>query len=399
MAFADTSAATMAYAPEVTYGVNPVAGSKYLRFTSDSLNQTTATTVSEEIGASRSPRETVRTSISAEGDVNFEFSENTFEDLFEGALGGDFSTPIALTARSINISGVAAGQFTLTDTGGTAFTDAVEGQWLRLQDFDVNGTIYARIVTKTSNGVVVAQGTRSDGVAVTNESGNADIDVHGSHLKLGTTKKSFTIQRAWTDISLFDLFTGMVVGGASITISPEEIINGSFSFQGVKQEEFLTNQMGTIQAAGSESVANAIDNIEGIFEGVFTEESPLCITELTINIDNQLRTRLCIGNFGAVDVGLGTANITGSLTAFLENETQLEKYLNFEDSKLSFRLTDEEGRVTIFTFPAIKFTSGQNVISGNAADGLVELEWAAGVEGGISNSAMTIDTVPNPTGS
>lgn len=386
--FADTSHAAIAIAEESSYGVNPATGAYYARFTSDSLKQDNETKVSAEVSGDRNPRGQIRTNVSASGDINFEFSDNNFDNLLEGALTSTFSTPMNVNAISVTISGASGGQFVASGTG--AFTDAVEGQWVRFTGFSTNGTIYARIVTRTSANQATLQGTRDDGTAVTNEVGGS-VYVDGSHMKLGTTKTSYTIERQWLDINVFELFTGMNVASAKLTIAPGEIINGSFSFLGSKQEDFDTSQIGTIAAAGGERTVNAVDNVEAIFEGVFTDEADFCFTEISFNIDSKLRAQNCIGELGASGIGLGVAEITGTIKAFLSDKTLIDKYLNFEESRLAFRIVDSAGNVMIFTFPQIKFATGQDVISGNAADGIVELTWAAEKEDGVSNSAVTID--------
>lgn len=398
MAFADTSSAKIALVKESTYGTNPGSGFTYVRFTSDSLVHDTESAVSEEVTGDRNPQELVRTNISASGDINFEFSANNFDTLLEGALTNTWSTTIAFDEVDVNIENVSSGTFDLDEPANNGvFTNASVGQWLQLSGFTTNGTIYGRITVKNSNSNVTVEGVRSDGAAVTNESGQT-VYIRGSQLKLGTTKTTFSIERQWDDINVFELFTGMAVSTASLTIAPGSIITGAFSFLGAKQDDFATTQAGTPTAAGTERIVNAVDHVAGIMEGGFTSESALCFTEISFSIDNQLRAQNCIGTLGAVGIGLGVAQITGTLTAFLEDKNLIEKYLDFTETKLAFRIQDtlagSDRNIYIFTFPSVKFQTGQDVISGNAADGLVELEWTAQVESGGSASAITIDRMP-----
>lgn len=390
MAFADTSNAAIAIAKEVTYAVNPATGAVYARFTSDTLAHETESKSSEEVTGDRNPRGLIRTNISARGDLNFEFSDNNFDLLLGGALTSTFSSPLAVTNADVTISGASGGQFSLSSTS-SPFTSVVVGQWIRLEGFATNGTIYCRVIAKADADNLTAQGTRDDGTAVTNEVAASGIDVDGEHMKLGTTKTFFTIEREWLDVNVFDLFTGMAVGAASLTITPGDFISGRFSFLGAKQQVFTSSQIGSITAAGGERVLNAVDNVDAVMEGVFTSESTFCFSEISFDIDNRLRAQNCIGTLGASGVGLGVAEITGTLKAFLEDETLLSKFVDYQASKLSFRLLDSDGNVMIFTFPQLKFATGTDFITGNAADGIVELTWTAEKENGISNSAITID--------
>lgn len=388
--FADTSNAAIAIAQESTFGVNPGSGFVYARFTSDTLEQDNASKTSAEVTGDRNPRGLVRTDVSAKGDINFEFSANNYDILLEGLLTDDWTGELGVSAHNLTISGVSSGAFTVTDNTGGGFANAVLGQWVKLGGFSTNGTIYARIVSKTSSSVVGVHGTRAAGDAVTNEVGtNNTID--GSHLTLGTTKKSFSIERQWLDIAVYELFTGMTVSTGSMKIAPGEIMTGKFSFLGSSQDDDTVSHAGTPAAAGGELVMNAVDNVEAVMHGSFKSNSTMCFTEISFDMNNKLRLQHCIGTLGAVGIGLGVAEIKGTLKAFLEDITLIDEYLNFSLTSLAFRLKDSSGRTMIFTFPQIRFGTGRDSISGNAADGVVDLTWTAEKEDGISNSAFTID--------
>jgi len=388
--FADSSNAAIAVSKETTFGVNPGSGAVYARFTSDTLEQDNASKSSAEVTGDRNPRGLIRTDLSAKGDINFEFSANNFDILFEGMMTNHWTPELAISAHNLTISGASLGTFTVTDATGGGFANAVLGQWVKLGGFATNGIVYGRIIAKASSSVVTCQGTRSGGGAVTNEVGTANT-LDGSHLSLGTTKTSFTIERQWLDVAIYELFTGMTVSTASMKIAPGDIMTGKFSFLGSKQVDSGTSAMGSIAPSGGELVMNAVDNVEAVMADVFTRNSTFCFTEITFDMNNKLRLQHCIGSLGAVGIGLGVAEIKGTLKAFLEDMSLINEYLNFTLTKLSFRLKDQNGRVMIFTFPQIRFGTGRDPITGNAADGVVDLSWTAEKEDGISNSALTID--------
>lgn len=86
----DASRAQLYYVEEAAWGTTPASALKALRMTGESLKQATDTTVSNEIRSDRQVPDVVRVGARAEGDVNFELSYGTFDELLEGALMSDW---------------------------------------------------------------------------------------------------------------------------------------------------------------------------------------------------------------------------------------------------------------------------------------------------------------------
>ena len=82
----DSNLASIAIAAESTFGTAPTTGFKTFRYTGESLNYNISNTQSAQIRADRNVNELVRTDASASGDLNFELSYGTLDDLLEGLL-------------------------------------------------------------------------------------------------------------------------------------------------------------------------------------------------------------------------------------------------------------------------------------------------------------------------
>jgi len=82
----DSNLASIAIAAESTFGTSPTTGFKTFRYTGESLNYNISNTQSAQIRADRNVNELVRTDASASGDLNFELSYGTLDDLLEGLL-------------------------------------------------------------------------------------------------------------------------------------------------------------------------------------------------------------------------------------------------------------------------------------------------------------------------
>ena len=84
---ADANSAEIRFVEETTYGTTPSGPPtlQVLRYTSDSLKQTTDSTTSNEIRADRAIADVIRTGARAVGDINGELSYGTYDELIRAA--------------------------------------------------------------------------------------------------------------------------------------------------------------------------------------------------------------------------------------------------------------------------------------------------------------------------
>ncbi len=93
MAFTDASGTRLAYVAESTENTTPSSPSfKNLRFTSESLNYEKQTVVSDEIRPDRNVSDLIDVGYNVAGDINFELSYATFDDLLEGVMFNTWAT-------------------------------------------------------------------------------------------------------------------------------------------------------------------------------------------------------------------------------------------------------------------------------------------------------------------
>ena len=77
----DADRVNLSYSEESVFGSDASLGTKKaIRFTGESLKQTTGSANSAEIRDDRQTSDVVRTNAQADGDINFEFSADTFDD-------------------------------------------------------------------------------------------------------------------------------------------------------------------------------------------------------------------------------------------------------------------------------------------------------------------------------
>lgn len=386
---ADSSQAQVYYVEEDNWGETPSgAEMQEMRVTGEDLGQTTDTTTSEEIRADRQNSDVLRTNVSAEGSVDIEVSHTAYDDLIAGAMMNEWSDPIALSASDIGADG-SADEFTAPDGSGTDFTaeNITVGQWILVAGFSHeanNGYFRVSSIAQDALGVEFS--------SLTTESSGPSITIDGKNIANGTTERSFSVEKFFSDVGEYISFRGMMVGSFSATVETESIITGSFGFQGDRAIADGSSIGNSTAAAPQKKVMNAIDNISHVMEGGV--ENPARFNTFSFEMNNALRPQTEIGKLGATDIGLGTVEVTGSLGAYFEDRTFFEKYLNFTETSFSFLAEGNAGNSYMFTFPRFNFTEGEVVASGRDEDVMAEMDFTAMKEVGGSEKTMIIDSFP-----
>lgn len=373
----DANRVAMKYVQESTFGTTPSTPTmKTLRFTSESIKQATQSTRSREIRDDRQIPDVIRTGISVEGDVNFELSPGG-----SGTAGPhDDFVLAALQASAWAADVVSTGSYavgtstTITRASGSFVTDGlVAGTWAKSSGFvnSANNTIF-RIVT------VAALTLTISGVTLVVESAVSATIRQGGYASNGTTQVSFTLQKQFGDLSSkYEYDRGMTIGAMSLKLGADSIVTGSFSFMGSRQTSGTSDLASSTTTAAANDVFNGIDHVLGVLEGGFASANVISITELDFSASNALRARQVVGTLGAQSIGAGTFEVTGTMKAYFENETLLDKYLNFTKSSLAvvFRSSTNTGYVV--EFPAVKYTDGGRVAGGQDQDVMADLAFTA----------------------
>jgi hypothetical protein len=380
----DSSSVQLFFVEESQWGVTPTNSPDVLsefRFTNESLTQNIQTATSEEIRSDRQVSDIIRTQVGAGGDVGIELSYGSHDPLLAGGLYDDFSTPVNETGLTVTITlpSPLNNTATLEVSGGSPdpLRNVVVGQFVQLG---------GSLASPTNDGFykVTAKGTGSPHtLTVTPAPPSAEViasaTLKGTFIKNGTTRKSFTVEKLFSDLSPleYQLYTGMRVGSMDLTITPGAIINGTFSFQGKNLTASSSSAAAGTQALSANDVMNAVDNITDILvDGVPVSDQAACFTNVQFTVENNLRDQPCIGSLALGGIGIGRTNVSGTLEAYFRSRALFEKYLNFDTVSVSFRAT-LGGNSYLFDFPAVKFTSGQVVAGGNDQDVITSLNFEA----------------------
>lgn len=183
-------------------------------------------------------------------------------------------------------------------------------------------------------------------------------------LKAGTTRRSFTIERFFGDILTVDKpyhrFTGVEFNTLSLAIQANAMVTGTF---GVLGQSMVTSTASVTGATYNPATTTSpLDSFTGTLQEAGV---PIAvITEIQLNVENGLEARYVVGSKQSIRPSIGRSNVSGQVTAYFENSTLLDKFINETESSIVFELPDGAGNLYTVTLPRIKYTGGQPDVDG-----------------------------------
>lgn len=348
---------------ESVLGETPASGDfSTARFTSESISGTPTTTQSQQIRSDRMSSGQISVGLEVGGEINFELAKDPVFDLFmESAMLNDWDTVAAVT---VDLT-LDASAKTLTRASGDFNSSLDVGDIITLSGFSnsVNNT-QAQVVAINSALEIKVVFNESAGVVV-NETGTGTSFQRADRLQIGSTKKSFTIEKAFLDLANKALiYKGQLINTLNLNITYGEIISGTVGFNGTKYEaadaasEFATYTRTILPASTTNAFNGSIDMpfVNSSSTGTL-DEATFCIQSASITLNNNLQAQTCIGEAAPKDYSPGEASIEVSLSAYLadSNWNFLAKKLSQEPFALGFMVKNAGGFYG-FYLPAVQTT-------------------------------------------
>lgn len=194
-------------------------------------------------------------------------------------------------------------------------------------------------------------------------------------LKVGTTLKSFSIEDYLSDIDQARLFTGMAVSSANFSIQPNQMVTTTFSMVGKDMTVSATEK--TIDAA---TVAQPFDAYSGaltIGDNGGSLSSIATVTSVEFSVDNALSPTFVIGSDSTPQLEYGRATIEGTITAYFEDLTLINRFINETESAFKVTVDDPTAANEYgFFFPKVKF-NGADAPLANPQSRLITLPFVA----------------------
>ena len=154
-------------------------------------------------------------------------------------------------------------------------------------------------------------------------------------LLAGTTRRSFTVERYHADITQYIRSTGCNFNSMSLSIAPNSMVTGSLNVVGKDLAVSSTILTGATYA--DDTVTQPFDS----FTGSITEggSSIATVTSLELSIDNGIEALYVVGSDSTLEPSVGKSTVSGTVTAYFEDATLINKFIAETSSALEFVLS------------------------------------------------------------
>lgn len=384
----------IAFIPESTYGVTPAAGNfQTARFISEGLSGSPDTVESQQIRVDRMSSGQVVTGLQVGGDLSFELArEAALDEFIQSAMYSTWNNLATVTADLTITTGAA----TIDRAAGSFITDGLAiGDFLQLAGFsNAENNVLVMVTGITDADTITYVGPED----MVDEAGSGTTYERGDKIGIGTTKNSFSMEKAFTDLTTKAIvYRGMIASSMSLDVAFGSLISGSFSFSGNDYEtvnagvDFITDGRTLDAPATTNTLNGSVDMpfIASAGTGALST-SDLKLQSVNISMDNNLSAQNVIGSIAPEDYSAGTAQIEISLTAYLRDDAWniLGKKLTQEAFALGFVVQNAGGYYGFF-MPSVQVSFDDPASGGQNQDITLDMSGQAKV-GSNGESALTI---------
>lgn len=383
------------YKIEGTYGTTPTSPDwTPFKHTAINIALTKATFASEIIESHHQVADFRHGNKSTAGDVNTELSFADFDDLLEAGFCSTFAAKATKTGITIS---AAAADNSYNDSGNGFVTAGFEvGDIVAVTGFtgNVANNITRGVITSVAAGKIIIGGTDGDVIVDDAAGESVTISTVTQRLKLGTTRRSFSLLRHFSDLSSgdkpFHVLAGQEVAKIALSAKAGEKITATFSFIG--RDLSLPAETAP---SGSTYLSQTDNRIFDAFTGLIKEggSEVSIVTEFSVTIETGIAAdRFVVGTDLMNRPNLGKFKVSGTLTMYFEDDVHYLKFINGSDSSAELSMDDLAGNNISITLPKFKYTGSAPDVSATG-DITLSMPFEAYYDTTTSTSVM-IDYTP-----
>lgn len=194
-------------------------------------------------------------------------------------------------------------------------------------------------------------------------------------LKNGSTRRSFTIQKAFTDKSKYQYFRGCEVTTMSMDLTQGAIVTGAFGILARTSEDGAIDLDPTPTASLTNSVFNTGAHFKNFkINGTSYSDG---VRKVAFNATNTPREQRQMGTTALAGVGIGRFNVSGSFETYFGDATVInDSIANDTYLTIAYDL-DIAGVGYTISFPKVKATTRTIVAGGVDQDVVLNVSWQA----------------------
>lgn len=355
MAIASGVAKQLRYKIETQFGTAPGAtGGQSLRRVESSLDVNKDTYESAEIRSDYQVSDFRHGMRRVSGSINGELSPKTYADFFAAALRKDFAAGQSNGSLTLTITGT-ANPFTLAATGiGTGIK---VGDVVRLTGASLNAANVSKnlLVTASTTDSITVYTLNGSALVAQSSIASCTCAVVGKKTMVpatGHTDKSFAIEHWYSDVAQSELFLGCKVNGVNIDLPATGIATVGFDMLGKDVTTATAAYYTSPTAPTTQGVVAAVNGLLMVGSTVIG----IC-TGASISIEGGYTQEPVVGSNSAPGIFPGRVRVSGQFTAYFEDATMRDAFLNESELKLVMALTctnDAASDFITFVLPRIK---------------------------------------------
>lgn len=309
------------------------------------------------------------------GSITGEISPGTYWDFIEASMRG--TEEAAITAGPTDFTSVAADHTTSAFTlgGGNPVTKGFRtGMVVRftgLSDADNNSKNFVILGFSNSNNRTVTVSPAPDTMTADTSFAMVSVGKRVFVPATGHVSRKFAIEEYHGDIDRARLFTECRAAGFTFTLPASGMSTCEFPFMGRDMElyestnaPFFTSPT-DVGTTGILAAVNGLLQVNGSTLGV--------VTGLSIKMDLSPSSDAVVGQDFVPEVFLGRANVTGQVTAMLEDFDLINNFIDEDEVSILAYLTSSNvsaaDAMTIL-LPRVKFSDADVALQGEGAQTL-----------------------------
>lgn len=180
--------------------------------------------------------------------------------------------------------------------------------------------------------------------------------------RIGVAAQYLSIEDGALDISQFRKFSDMVVSRAKFRFVPNTMVMMDCDLVGTTMSIAATTQAGVLQPATNNTPYDSING--ALYDNAAETGNELAIiTSMEIDINNSAQPIFALGSVNAVDIERGPGRVTGTLTAYYQDATWINRHINETEFSLVMNITDPLGNALEFRMDRCKANAADVPVS------------------------------------
>lgn len=197
-------------------------------------------------------------------------------------------------------------------------------------------------------------------------------------LKNGIARKTFSVEET-LELGATDSFSRFVraeVNTMSLNIPARGKVTGSFGMM-ARSEALATAIISgaTYTAANTKPMMTASAHVAELTIGSISPAPK--VRNLTLEINNNLRTRPVVGSLYSEDLGAGKCDVTGTIEAYFESNALYQAVLDHGNMAVSATIGVDTNEKYTIALPKVIFLNGQRQLGGVNDDVMVSIPFRA----------------------